>query len=177
MSKQKKDKLVGRLGLKPKLVFPVSDRVDCTFTIQAIKASTGTPQFELLFTYEKGKGKDKQSATYTFWVAISKNTSGILKRYLGEAVGLPEDQKLDEQQWLELHTYIKNEETRELDEDEEREVFGGSATIKVEYDTDEKRNNLVYFDQMNNEVEETLEEMNNEVEANNEETEDGTVPF
>ena len=174
MSKQKKDKLVGRLGLKPKLVFPVSERVDCTFTVQAIKASTGTPQFELLFTYEKGD----QSATYTFWIAVSKNTSGICKRYLGEVVGLPQDMKLDEEQWLELHTQIKHEETRELAEDEEREVFGGSATIRVEYDSDERRNNLVYFDTLDSSVEEVASSLNTEAEeANNEETEDGTVPF
>ena len=167
--------IVKKLGLRTGLKFPIGKRVDTKFIVSATEASTGTPQFHLLFTYTSDK--DKKTAQFPFWVAISEKTSGICQRYLGQIIGLSEDEKLEEDGWLEIHEFLKAEETRELAEGEEREVIGGRATIRVEYDSDERRNNLVYFDTLENSVEETVETLNNEAEADNSEAEDGTVPF
>ena len=156
--------LLKKLGLRTDLKFPISERVDTSFIVQATEASTGTPQFHILFTYSS----DGKSATFPFWVAISEKTSGICQRYLGDLIGLSENEKLDEDGWLQIHSYLKGEGEGSL---------SGNATIRVEYDSDERRNNLVYFDTLQSSVEETVENMNTEAEADNDENEDGTVPF
>ena len=166
--------LLKKLGLRTDLKFPISERVDTKFIVSATQASTGTPQFHILFTYSS----DGKSATFPFWIAVSDKTSGICQRYLGSLIGLSEDEKLDTDGWLSVHAYLKREETKELSKDEERTILEGKATIRVEYDSDEKRNNLVYFDTLDSNVEEVAETLNAEAEeGNNTESEDGTVPF
>jgi len=143
--------LLSQLGVVTQLKFPVGETVDCSFTVQGVSASTGTPQFEFEFTYNNGK----KEATFPFWVGVTSRTSGICSRYLGSLVGLKEDEKVDENGWLAVHKHLTSTH------------LSGNATIKVVYDADSKSNNITYFELLETQVEALANEMNTE--ANKEE--------
>ena len=138
--------LLSQLGVVTQLKFPVGKTVDCSFTVQGVSASTGTPQFEFLFTYNNGE----KEATFPFWVGVTNRTSGICSRYLGSLVGLKEDQKVDENGWLAVHKHLQSTH------------LSGNATIKVVYDLDSKSNNITYFELSEKEIQGVVEEMNTE---------------
>ena len=138
--------LLSQLGVVTQLKFPIGETVDCSFTVQGVSASTGTPQFEFLFTYNNGE----KEATFPFWIGVTSKTSGICSRYLGTLVGLQEDEKVDEQGWLTIHKHLESTH------------LNGYATIKVVYDADSKSNNITYFELFEKKVEEVANEMNTE---------------